>query len=249
MPKLFSVKVGKVIGRGHLLVGKNCQDSFRIKTEVINDDTYYVAWISDGCSEGERSEVGAHLATQFLLNRSIELIKDDSLPLEAISIFLYDDLQKFLKTNLDSFGFTDPLQKVSYIKDHLLFTLIGFIIGPKHSLIMAFGDGLIILNNEIVLRDFNDESPYPAYHLIDPQYLNPNRRPIDDFFEIYPIDTQSITRLAIGSDAWLQEQDLLENIWGYQHPNQIQRFMNLWSERDKHLNDDATLIVVEPINT
>lgn len=248
MPKQFSVKTGKVIGRGHLLVGKNCQDAFRIKTIQIEDETYHIAWISDGCSEGAYSEVGANLATEFLLNRSIELV-EKKFSLEVIPLFLFEDLLIFLRANLANFDLIDPIKQVAFIKNHFLFTLIGYIIGPRHSLIMAFGDGLMIINDQIDLRNFNDESPYPGYHLIDPQFLDPNRRPINQFFDVYFLDTENINKLAIGSDAWVQEPDLLSNIWGHQHPNQIQRLMNLWSDRDKRLSDDATLIVVESTNT
>ena len=248
MPANFFIKSGKIIGRSHLLSGKNCQDALRTTTLDIQDRSFQFAWIADGCSEGRYSETGANLATEFLINQTAKYLQID-IDLDYISLFLYDDLLKFLRINLQSFSFQNELQRVDYIKNHLLFTLIGFIIGPEESLVMAFGDGVVLINDDQIFRNFNDESPYPAYHLIDGRYLNPNRRKIESEFDIYPIRTADLQKLAIGSDAWIQEPDLLSQIWGHPHPNQIQRNLNLWSDRDRRLSDDATLVVAERINS
>ena len=109
---------------------------------------------------------------------------------------------------------------------------------------MAYGDGLVIINDEVYKRDYHDESPYPGYLLIDQKYLDPNRRPIGQEFDIYMVKTANIKKLAIGSDAWLQEFDLVSHVWGHKHPNQVQRNMNIWSD-EKKLADDASIIVVE----
>lgn len=251
MPKQFSVKPGKVIGRGHILIGKNCQDSIRVKTIIDNEDTYHIAWISDGCSEGSYSEVGSNLATTYLLNKTISYIKN-GVSEDLIPYFLFQDLANYLNFILQISDISDqknPIEKVAFVKDHLLFTLIGYIIGPESTTILAYGDGVFIVNDQIYFRDFNDASPYPGYLLIDPQYLDPNRTPMNQFFDVYVYDTENIDKLAIGSDAWIQEKDLLDKIWGHVHPNQIQRLMNLWSEKDKRLSDDATLVVVESQQT
>ncbi|TRZ53046.1 hypothetical protein D4S03_02480 [bacterium] len=241
----FAVKTGKVIGRSHILSGRNCQDSLKSTSFEINGQTFIIGWISDGCSEGAYNEVGANLATEFLLNQTIAFVKANVSPV-LIPLFLFEDLLAFLKTNLESQPLSSPQKQSVYIRDFLLFTLVGFIIGPKHSLVMAYGDGLVIINDQVHKRDFNDESPYLGYHLIDPKYLDPDRRPIGKAFDTYTIETAYIQRLAIGSDAWLQEFDLVEKLWGHKHLNQVQRNMNIWSD-EKKLADDASIIVVESV--
>ncbi len=243
MTSNLAVKTGKVIGQGHIFNGRNCQDSLRSTSFEIDDQKYFIGWISDGCSEGLYSEVGSSLATEFLTNRTIAFIKN-AISLEVIPSFLFEDLLIFLKINIENQPFETPQQQSAYIKDFFLFTLIGFIIGPKHSIVMAYGDGLVIINEKVHKRDFNDESPYPGYLLVNPKYLSSTRRPISKEFDVYSIKTADIKKLAIGSDAWLSEFDLISQIWGHKHPNQVQRNMNIWSQ-EKRLIDDASIIVVE----
>lgn len=240
---MLTVKSGKVIGRGHLLASRNCQDSLKTFSFTLQDKIYHVGWISDGCSKGAYSEVGSTLATQFLTNQSVLYLKD-GVPLEAIPLFLFEDLLIFLRQNLTSQNLPTPQDQAQYVNDYLLFTLVGFLIGPKSSQVMAYGDGLVIINDQIYRRDFQDESDYPGYLLLDPRYLNPSRRLLPSGFDIYPLKTADIQKLAIGSDAWLSDFDLLDHIWGHSHPNQIQRNLNIWSDQ-KRLADDASLIVVE----
>lgn len=245
LSRKFTIKSGKVIGRSHIFSGRNCQDSLRQSSVEVDGQTYIVGWISDGCSEGEHSEVGSNLATAFLLHQTIKYL-NRHIDLGIIAYFLFEDLQQFLQANLESFQFLTPQEKSIYIKNFLLFTLVGFIIGPKHSVVLAYGDGLIIINDDIFKRDYNDESPYPGYLLIDPKYLSPNRRPINKEFDVYALETANIKKLAVGSDAWLQEFELVSLLWGQKHPNQVQRNMNLWSD-EKKLADDASIIIVESI--
>lgn len=245
MQPQFTLKTGKIIGRSHILAGRNCQDSLRTTMSEIDGSRYLIGWISDGCSEGAYSEIGSNLATEFLLNRTIGYLQED-IPLEIIHLFLFEDLLSFLKSNLTSQFIKTPQKQALYIKDFLLFTLVGIIIGPKNSVVMAYGDGLVIINDEVYKRDFHDESPYPGYLLIDPRYLDPHRRPINHDFDTYAVKTANIKRLAVGSDAWLQEFDLISQVWGHKHPNQIQRNMNIWSD-EKKLTDDASIIVIEAV--
>lgn len=243
MSKSFTLKSGKVTGRNHLLSLRNCQDSLKTVSLEINHEQYYLGWIADGCSSGLYSEVGANLATEFLIHQSISLLRDD-FPGEIIPLFLFEDLLTFLKINLDSQPLDSPQEQATYIHNFLLFTLIGFLIGPRHTTVMAYGDGLIVLNDQVYLRDFQNVSPYPAYLLVDPKYLKSDSNLFKREFDLYHIDSNNLEKLAIGDDAWLPEMELISQIWGHQHPNQIQRNMNIWSDQKK-LADDASLIVVE----
>ncbi len=245
MSPKFTIKSGKVTGRGHILSGRNCQDSLKTVSLTIKNETFLIGWISDGCSSGSHNEVGSNLGTEFLINQS-ELYLQEELPVEIIPLFLFEDLLQFLRTNLSSQSLKTPQKQAMYINDFLLFTTVGFIIGPKYGLIMAYGDGLVIINDEVYKREFDDESPYMGYLLTDPKYLSPTRRPIPNEFDIYSFKTADLKRLAIGSDVWLQEFELVSQIWRHKHPNQIQRNLNIWSDEGK-LADDASLIVVESI--
>ncbi len=246
MTSPFTLKKGKVVGQAHLADFKNCQDSLETAHIEIKGKTYIVGWVSDGCSFGAHSEVGSNLATQFLTNKSVEYL-ERGVSIEIIPLFLFDDLINFLKINLKSQSHKTAQKQAAYINDFLLFTLTGFIIGPKKSIVMAHSDGLVIINEDVHKREFGDEPPYVGYLVIDPIYLKPDRRPVDTRFDIYSIPTAEIKKIAVGTDGWLKELDLLPELWNHKHPNQVQRNMNIWSD-NKRFSDDTSIIVVEKVD-
>lgn len=249
MPK-FTLKTGKVIGYDHLQTGKNCQDSISVRQFTLPDGDYQIVFLSDGCSladvkpEFSHSEVGALLATEFLVTQTESYLRAGIYP-PLISIFLYDDLLVYLKSLVDLQGFQQPIEVVNFVKHYLLFTIIGFLVTPKYGLILANGDGLIVLNEEIYTRAFDDKPPYFGYHLIDQKYLATTPSSIPTSFDIIEFDPQNLFKLAIGSDAWLSNLDLIPQFWEHKHPNQIQRNLNIWSFIQHKLLDDATLAVLE----
>lgn len=249
MPK-FALKTGKVIGYDHLQTGKNCQDSLSVRQFSLSDGDYQIVFLSDGCSladvkpEFSHSEVGASLATEFLATQSENYLRSGIHP-SIIPFFLYDDLLAYLQSIVNLQGYQQPIDIVNFVKHYLLFTVIGFIITPKHGLIVANGDGLIVFNNEIYTRSFDDKPPYLGYHLIDQKYLTSTPSAIPTSFDVLEFDSENLQRLAIGSDAWLSNLDLIPQFWNHTHPNQIQRNLNVWSKIDHKLLDDATLAILE----
>ena len=85
MSPKFTIKSGKVTGRGHILSGRNCQDSLKTVSLTIKNETFLIGWISDGCSSGSHNEVGSNLGTEFLINQS-ELYLQEELPVEIIPL-------------------------------------------------------------------------------------------------------------------------------------------------------------------
>jgi hypothetical protein len=242
----FTLKTGQITGREHLFYAKNCQDALRWNIVDIGGHHYHIAYICDGCSKGKYSEVGAGMAAEFLLKQTIKLLTD-GIPLEILPIFLHEDLLGFLRINLESQPLSNPREQSIYINDYLLFSIIGFVLREDKGIILGQGDGLAVINDDVFLRDYNDLPPYLGYLLVDHRHLLPGHSLINESFDIYEIDVPNIKKLAIGSDVWLNEQSLIPSFWGHKHPNQIQRLMNLWSDRDKRLSDDASVVVVEPI--
>src|SRR6266568_2543972 len=69
-------------------------------------------------------------------------------------------------------------------------------------------------------------------------------RPLRIHLTSTPFLSETLKRLAIGSDAWMEEQALLDQVWGLKPPAGLQLQMNRWSDA-RHLKDDASMIVVE----
>lgn len=239
----FGVKTGLVTGRDHILSGKNCQDAVRSAVFPVQGEQYLAAFICDGCSSGRYSEVGANLGAYYLLNQSIKLIAN-GLSLSMLPAILYGDLQDYLFWLLNGFP-QDPAEQSLYIQDYFLFTIVGVVIGPKKTVVLNAGDGFIKINDEIIIKDYNNEPPYAAYHLVDERYLSPLRRPIPKEFEVSIRDTNSLDKIFLGSDSWIDYPNLVDELWGLNHPNAVQRKMNLWSSNQHFLQDDASAVVIE----
>ena len=234
---------GIVPGRGHILDASNCQDALSSIAFESDGKAYITGVLADGCGGGKHSEVGAQLAVQFI-PREIRRLVENGLPLEHIPNLLFEHLMHFLKTIAAAYHFADLVELAHFVNHHLLFTVLGFIVGPEQTLVFAAGDGIVIINDDIHLRDQHNAPAYIGYHLIDRRYLGEDATLLPRAFDLYTIPTASLKRLAIGSDAWIEEQALLDQVWGLKSPAGLQLQMNRWSSA-RHLKDDASIIVVE----
>lgn len=246
----FTMKSGIVTGRGHIVYGINCQDSLQTTMFEHDGQKFYAGIVTDGCGEGTRSETGAHLATSFLIKRIEELVKE-GVTIKKIPQRLFDDLIEFLRSIVNNFltGPTPQVTAVRFIKEHLLFTVLGFVIGPKETIIFAVGDGVVVMNDMVDLRDQKNMPTYPAYHLVDEKFLKQQRTPLPKKFDVYEIKTKKLARLAVGTDAWEEELAMLLSMWGDTAGKSLQRTMNLLSNKEKRFKDDAAIIAVEKAPT
>ena len=243
---MFTVRSGIVSGRGHLLFGINCQDSLRHASFEVNGEEFHVGFVCDGCGEGERSEVGANLASGFLTHRTEILIKS-GMKIENISKKLFFDLIFFLQSIMNNYDIGGNSQdvKVSFIKNNLLFTVFGYVIGHEETTIFSMGDGIILINDDLDIKDQQNRPLYPAYHIVDKRYLAKGYTKLPGSFETILIKTSDLDRLAIGTDAWADELGALFSLWEQGKYFSLQREMNVLSKKFKRFKDDAALITVE----
>ncbi len=235
---LYQIRSALHIGRSHINYGKNCQDALDIR----HGQDYAIGIVCDGCSEGKHSEVGSNLASRFLSIEAEKLVSS-GIAASIVPGILYHSLLKFLRLILDSYSLTE-VEKVEFIKDHLLFTVMGAIITPHKAVIFTQGDGLVIVNDDQKIIDQDNSPYYFSYHLLDPRYLSDKRSALPSTFQIDAIEAKVFQRCAIGSDAWAQELNLLSAIWGYESAAGLQRRINVWA-REKHFEDDVSLITIE----
>jgi hypothetical protein len=241
----FQLRTAIVTGRNHILDGRNCQDALYSLTFEIDGQSYLVGVIADGCGAGQHSEVGAQLAVQYVPYALRSLFQHE-VELEDMPVLLFGRLIHFLKSVIDNYSFASTRERVQFVHNHLLFTLLGFVLTPTDTLIFAAGDGIILINDVVHLREQNNTPAYIGYHLLDQQYLQTPVSALPTAFDLYHIPYSTLHKLAIGSDAWLQEQPLLEHIWGLSGVAGLQLQLNRWSNA-RHLKDDASLLVLERI--
>ena len=244
----FQARKAIHIGRQHLINFTNCQDACFLYQGEFDEQPLIIGIICDGCSEGEASEVGARLASEFLIREALHLFQK-SVPVEVIPGVLYSTLVEFLRNQVHAgHAFFNSQDQVNFIKNNLLFTVVGIIATPSKCVVFITGDGTIVINDEVIIVDANNTPSYPAYHLVDRSKLNTNASELPTSFDIYDIDMETIGRVAIGSDAWHHEQDLLEEqIWGFKNSAGLQRKINVWSKSEKRFSDDVSIITVELI--
>lgn len=245
----FDLKTGKVIGYEHLRLGLNCQDAIASKQFILNDKQNTIVVIADGSSVAEdnphliHSEVGAQLTVDFLLRR-IHQYMVHGYHTPTIHHFLFDDLIDFYQITVNNQGFGTNQEMVEFIKHHLLCTILILITTPTYGLVLRYGDGIIVIDDQVFTFDYSDHPPYVGYLLI-PQQLKINANQLPQGFEVIEFDPNLVQKIAIGSDAFVPNQDLIPLFWRHKHPNQIQRNLNIWSKIDHKLLDDASLAVLE----
>lgn len=245
----FNLKTGKVIGYEHLRLGHNCQDAITSEQIQLHNGQHTIVVISDGSSVAEdnphlvHTEVGAALTSEFLLEKTKQYLTQDIYP-PLLPFFLFDDLLEYYHSLIAHKKDIATNKLVDYVKHHLLCTALILVVTPKHGLVMRYGDGLIVIDNQILTFDYNDRPPYPAYHLI-PRHLKIKASDLPKGFEVIEFDPSDAKKIAIGSDSFVTNQDLVPLFWGHRHPDQIQRNLNIWSKIDHKLLDDASLAVLE----
>jgi len=240
---IFSLNSAIHIGHDHIFERKNLQDFCKIAT--VNNTTYGI--ICDGCSEGTNSEIGANLLGTFILKKLQQLnaqqqIKSDLATILTHSVYTYID--EFLR-NLMIF---DISEQVDFIKNNLLATFIFFIIDDINTLIGRCGDGVIVINNDVIKFDQDNSPHYLAYGNIPDKYLTQSRTKLSGI-EIRNYLTVNVKRLIIGSDGLTplinHDKYHISDLYGTKG-RQLQRRINVW-QNEKLFNDDVCCAVFETL--
>lgn len=245
----FNLKTGKVIGYEHQQFGRNCQDAIASDQFFIYGKQHTIVVISDGSSVAEdnshlvHTEVGATLTCDFLLYKAKNYLLQGINP-SAFPYLLYDDLVEYYQVLIAHKKSSNTQSLVNYVKHHLLCTVLVLVITPENGIVMHYGDGLVVIDEQVLVFDYDDHPPYVAYQLI-PKSLKTTASQLPRYFEFINFNPSNTKKIAIASDSFATNQDLIPEFWNHKHPNQIQRKLNVWSRIDHKLVDDATLAVIE----
>ena len=153
----FDVTVGSVQGREHARTGRNNQDAVCVR----ESEHGLVALVADGCGSQPCSELGAQLGVRRLAQAAqARLARGETVDGPAFLPGLREDLLGFLE------GLGAALGREVW--GDLLFTIVGAVVTPVHTLVFSSGDGVWMLNGEVhALGPFPDNAPpYLAYALL-----------------------------------------------------------------------------------
>jgi len=253
MSKLsFQLRMGRILGRDHARWGKNCQDGGAFKRIFAFGEEYLIGAVADGCGQGEYSEVAAIMTTIFTVNQIEHLLRFET-PIALIPTVLYPSVLGFFETIRKQIPFKSPQEIINFIQNHLLATLIAFVIGEKEGVIFHAGDGFVVINDEVWHLEYENRSPYLGYHLVPRSIIQGDFSELPRTFEILPVETAQLKKLAVATDGFSEE--LLKRMW--QEAKPVPLGIQLWMqwingsrnpEPDGGLfYDDATVIALEKV--
>lgn len=240
----FFLTSGSIIGAEHVRLGRNNQDGIALSVS----DAAIVAVVTDGCSAGRYSEVGARLAATWLAEWSPLYLADDGAGIEARTEELAQGLTDYLRQI--AFGLRPAPDALPHtVADLLLFGFIAVMVTADHTLIFGVGDGLYQVGDTLVSIDPGPDNapPYVGYRLLRPGSINLSERRLSPRIH-WSGDTASVHDLLIGSDgvADLEPADLsgfLTDPVYLKNPLLVQRKLNVLT-RNRRLHDDTSLVVI-----
>jgi hypothetical protein len=247
----FKIASGSTIGYRHVDSYRNNQDSVNVSEFDINGKKCIVGIVTDGCSSGENSEVGSKLITPYIAKVSKDLIEHNSI--NNLDFYLTICIINKMKSMVNTFGVDD---KVNFICNNLLFTIVGFVIYDNQFISFRYGDGYV--NGTLI--DENNVPNYIAYNLIkdhpniknlpyDKFQIVDNCEITDDFQYVIASDGIEDYILNEGKDYARKKQVLsLTNLIKYDkiydNKNLLTFMLNAMS-RKRMLSDDTSIIIIK----
>jgi hypothetical protein len=199
MNSLFALGFGSVAGKDHLRMGRNNQDA--LYWMVVGDAIAIV--VCDGCSGGVHSEVGAQIGAKVLVQAMQQTLSKRGLDANAGSPTEFlEEVQNLTLDSLKELLLRLGGDSIETIRDYLLFTILGAVISPTQTLVFSLGDGVILLNGQVLpFPTFvNNAPPYLAYRLL-PRAIA-QFQPEDLQLQIQVcLPTQQVNSLLIGTDG------------------------------------------------
>lgn len=213
MTEPYRVRMASVQGVKHVQNGINNQDAAAVHEFVVPkwNKTFRIGLVSDGCSgipAFSRCEVGANLTVTFCVARIQQLVLG-GVELAKIPSLLYRSLTDYLRTiaNLtmpSSVQWAYPVRFSGprafrnnltvtdrFLTDYLMATVIGYIDDGTTLVTFQAGDGVIVVNDDVIVVDQNDAPSYPALAV----------SASSDEFDVVSYKSEEVVQLAVATDG------------------------------------------------
>lgn len=244
--KKFRVRAASIIGAEHQRRQANNQDGYATG-EIIYQNNYYL-WgiICDGCSAGLHNEVGAVLLANYLCQEIPYLISSGS-TIQDIPDQLFIAGLGYLRSLASHTTMGDYQTRINFVRNHLLCTVIGFIMDEQDCIFFNAGDGVFITNDEIKRIDQKNMPLYMAYHLLHKSLLKDFDEQLLLKFTTYEFKANELNHFAVCSDGI--EENIINQIWGHGHVLGLQRKLRVLKlHKEAIFSDDCTVITIERIS-
>lgn len=256
----FDIAAASVIGREHSRAGRNNQDAFCFDS----CEQGFAAVVADGCGSGSHSELGAQAGARQVVASALRLLRDgERVEGSGFLGLLREGSLSFLRELARSLG-------KGGLQDCLLFTVVGAVVTPEHTLVFSAGDGVWALNGHVhALGPFpGNAPPYLSYGLIPDCSVPFARQALVPTSEVESLllGTDGVGDLARLSEALVPEGgDIvgpLSQFWRepryFRNPDALRRRLSLLSREAVRVDpvshrlvrtpgllpDDTTLVVL-----
>lgn len=196
----FEIVGGTITGREHTRVGKNNQDAYY----WCATESMIVAVVSDGCSTGTRSEVGANLGARLTVGMLIQRLTNISELNQAQflrSDFFWEKIRQDVLAQLRVLANALGISLSQTVNDFFLFTIMGVIVTHFTTFLFSIGDGIYYVNGELTrLGPFpNNEPPYLCYALTGSNLTDSHPELLK--FWLHQVATADVSTILIGTDG------------------------------------------------
>lgn len=237
----FRAAYGSVAGLEHRRLGRNNQDA----AAVAHDGGVAVAVVTDGCSSGASSEVGARLAAAWLSTWLAEIARAHESPAawaSAVELRLVDACRDVARTLA-----RDDASLRAVVGEYFLFTFLAAVVAPSRVAVLGAGDGVYSVDGvaHVLAAGEGNAPDYVGYGILDGAGA-PRVR------VLFEASSDSVASLSVCTDGACDlldrapaelsrlEQDprILEN------PSLLRKRLTVLAERDRLLFDDTTIAVL-----
>ncbi len=234
LSEAFVTAAGSVTGREHRRAERDGQDGHA----VVVSDELVAAVVTDGCSSGRASEIGARIGAAWLAT----LIEQRFRSLEAThaAAEVVRDLLgrlEVLARSLDAAGEV----KCARVDEALLFGFLAVVVTPKTTIVFGIGDGIVLAGGELTVLDPGPENapPYVAYGLLGAK-LEPRVH--------FLAPTARVDLVAVATDGLIPLGSALADLAGdpryAKNSSLLRKRLVVLSDRGT-FSDDATVAVIQ----
>lgn len=219
---------GSVVGREHVRLGKNNQDGVACATSLDTGRTAVV--VTDGCSSGAFSEIGARLGAAWLAR--IVARADRDLEPRAVAEAAVARLCRALA------ALEVP------VADYLLFGFLCAAIDERRAFVFGVGDGVYAVDGEVTALDPGPDNapPYAAYALVGLEAPPPTVHLSLPASDVRSLVVATDGALDLPADEGLarfaSDEALARN------PSLLEKRLRVLGERRRLLRDDTTVAVL-----
>ena len=170
---------GRISGTEHVRTGRACQDAFAWWCT----DGYALAVVCDGCGSGRYSETGAQLGARLWTAALAAAVSAGALRgatsdrelLSRLATDIWPGVRARVTARLAALADDMGAPVADVIVDHFLFTLVGAVMTPGHTVIYSLGDGAYGIDDEVhEIGPYPDNRPpYLGYDLIENRPVHP----------------------------------------------------------------------------